>query len=204
MSLNVKAELNTRDRLLEAAISVLATEGEVAIRVDRVAELAGFTKPVLYHYFADREALIAAAQAERFRRTLEVGLEAVIEDASRTTTCEEYVEVTLVWLKTLLGPDGAERRKFRIEVLGSAASRPSLLANVVSSNRIPAGRFADHLRIAESRGWLRPEVDVHDLAQWWIGVLLSRHLFEIDPERFSLASWDAITESVLRSMFITD
>lgn len=204
MVINSDSELSTRDRLLEAAISVISAEGEGAIRVDRVAELAGFTKPVLYHYFDDREGLIAAAQAERFRRSLDIGLVGVIEEAEKATTAEEYLEVTLRWLKSLLGPDGEERRKFRIEVLGSAVSRPALLANVIEVSRVQADRFAVHLRIAESRGWLKPDVRLDELARWWTGVILSRHVFEIDKERYSPTGWDKTTEFVMRAMLTID
>ena len=37
-----------REKILEAAISIIETEGETGVRVDRVVEAAGFTKPVLY------------------------------------------------------------------------------------------------------------------------------------------------------------
>ena len=65
--------LTTRERLLEAAIAIIETQGEGAIRVDQVAELAGFTKPVLYSYFKNREEVIATAQGERYIRALELG-----------------------------------------------------------------------------------------------------------------------------------
>jgi hypothetical protein len=45
-------------------------------------------------------------------------------------------------------------------------------------------------------------VNVTDLAQWWSGVILSRHFAEIDKEHFDMDTWDAITESVLRSMIV--
>lgn len=196
------SELSTRDRLLEAAIAVISAEGEGAIRVDRVAELAGFTKPVLYHYFDDREALIAAAQAERFRRSLDIGMVTVINEAHEATTADEFLEITLRWLRSLLGPDGEERRKFRVEVLGSAVSRPVLLASVVEVSRVQTERFATYLGIAKSRGWLKPEVRVKDLARWWIGALLSRHMFEIDKEDSLVENWDAVTEFVMRSMVV--
>ena len=44
-------DLSTRDRLIQAAISIIETEGEAGVRVDQVAALAGFTKPVLYAHF---------------------------------------------------------------------------------------------------------------------------------------------------------
>lgn len=204
MSADTDPELSTRDRLIEAAISIISVEGEVGIKVDRVAALAGFTKPVLYYYFTDREDVIAAAQAELFRRSLEIGLAQALQDARHAKTAREYMDVTSQWMRTLLDEGGEQRRRFRIEVLGSAVSRPALLEKVVEVSRQQVERFASHLQIAESRGWLKPDVDVNDLARWWIGLILSRHMFEIDKEHSSLGNWDAITEFVLRAMIIED
>ena len=67
----------TRDKILEAAIAIIEVEGEAGVRVDRVVETAGFTKPVLYHHFDDREDLVIAAQGERYRRSFDDALVAL-------------------------------------------------------------------------------------------------------------------------------
>lgn len=193
---------STRDRLIEAAISILETEGESGIRVERVAALAGFTKPVLYHHLGDREGVIAAAQAVRFQRSLEAGLGAVAELIEASSSAEEFLAAMRAMLRTFTEPAGHERRRFRIEVLGASASRPELRASIVAAGRAYIDRFEMPLRLAEARGWLRPVVPIRDLAQWWVGLILGRHVFEIDPDGFDLASWDAVTDSVLRFMIL--
>lgn len=195
-------QLSTKDRLIQAAISIIEAEGEVGIRVDRVAELAGFTKPVLYHHFADREAIIAAAQAERFRRSLASGPSRVAEVMDNISTPQAFFEVMRGWMQSFASKDGEERRKFRIEVLGSAVSRPELLRSVIEANRAYLSEFAMLIRLAQAHGWIRNDVNAKDFAQWWVGLVLSRHLVEIDKEEFSTESWDAITESVMRSVII--
>jgi AcrR family transcriptional regulator len=202
MSQNLETAITTRDRLIDAAISIIEGEGEVAVRVDRVAETAGFTKPVLYHHFADREAVIAAAQAERYRRSLRFGREETADLVNTATTAHDFYVAMKSWVQSFSGPDGEQRRKFRIEVLGSAATRRELLASVNEANRDHVRQLASILRLAQAHGWLRRDVDVTDLAQWWSGVILSRHFAEIDKDHFNMDTWDAITESVLRSMIV--
>lgn len=199
MSRHKNSEMSTRDRLIEAAISTIEAEGEVALRVDRVAEVAGFTKPVLYHHFNDREGIIAAAQAERFRRSLDTGMTAAIERVDSATSATEFLAAMRTLMMDYSGPDGEARRRFRIEVLGSAVSRPALMASVVAASRAHVDRLEMPLRIAEARGWLCPKVPIRHFAQWWVGLVLMRFLFEIDPEGFDPASWDVITDSVLTS-----
>lgn len=201
MSKAIDAELSTRDKLIEAAISIIEKDGEVGIRVDRVAELAGFTKPVLYHYFTDREAIIAAAQAERFRRSLEIGWENLAELLRRAASAHDFLELMRKWINGVSGSEGEARRRFRVEVLGSAVSRPALMASVVEASRIHADRVAVSLELAQAKGWIKPSVSARDLAHWWVGTISTRFLFEIDQESYALESWDEITDLALVSMF---
>lgn len=202
MSQDAVVEMTTKERLVEAAISIIEDEGEVGIRVDRVAELAGFTKPVLYHHFTDREAVIAAAQAERFRRSLSVGAPRLAEILDSVSSAADFFNAMRGWLKSFGEPEGEQRRRFRIEVLGSAVSRPELLRSVIEANRAYISDFAMLLRLAQAHGWLRNDVNAKDLAQWWVGLVLSRHMVEIDKEEFSTEAWDVVTESVIRSMIV--
>lgn len=202
MSRHKNSEISTRDRLIEAAISIIEADGEAALRVDRVAEDAGFTKPVLYHHFKDREGMIAAAQAERFRRSLETGMHEATALVEAAASAEDFLAAMRALLKQYAQPEGEERRRFRIEVLGSAMSRPDLMASVVEASRSHIDKFEMPLRIAEARGWLKPGVPIRHFAQWWVGLVLTRFLFEIDPEGFDPKSWDAVTDSVMESIVL--
>jgi AcrR family transcriptional regulator len=53
-----------RDHLLEVARSLLAAEGPEALRLPRLAETAGVSKPVVYDHFPTRHALIATLLRE--------------------------------------------------------------------------------------------------------------------------------------------
>jgi AcrR family transcriptional regulator len=204
MSRHKETELSTRDRLIAAAITIIESEGEVALRVDRVAEAAGFTKPVLYHHFTDREGIIAAAQAERFRRSLETGIDEATALVEAASSPEEFIAAMRNLLKFYSAPDGEARRRFRAEVLGSAISRPELMVSVIAANRAHIDKFEMPMRIAEARGWLKPGVPIRDFAHWWVGLVFTRFLFEIDPEGFNPASWDAITDDVMQSLVFRD
>jgi AcrR family transcriptional regulator len=190
--------VSTRDRLIEAAIGILEAEGEAGIRVDRVAAAAGFTKPVVYAHFVDREDVIAVAQAERYRRSIAVGYDDTKAMIVAASTSEEFLAGMRRLLAAWSAPDGQERRRFRIDVLGSAVSRPALMASVVAANRALADQIEMPMRLAEARGWLNPGVPIRDFTHWWVGLMLSRFMFEIDPDGFDGASWDALTDQVLR------
>lgn len=190
--------MGTRERLLEVAISMVEARGEAGIRVDEVATLAGVTKPMVYRYFVDREGLVIAVQAERYRRSLQYGLNTIIEDAHRCRSADEFADVLQRWLRSFFSPEGVVRRALRIDVLGSAASRPELRAVVQNMNEAQAEGVASLLRFAQERAWMPLRFDPMTVGIWITGVLLSRHLTEMTPGAFDQAAWDELTLSVVR------
>jgi AcrR family transcriptional regulator len=61
----------SRDRILERAAELIAVHGVEATSLDEVIAAAGVSKSQLYHYFADRDELVAAAVARRCGHVLE-------------------------------------------------------------------------------------------------------------------------------------
>lgn len=67
--------METRRKLLDAALEEFAVNGLAGARIDRIAAAAGISKPMMYVYFGDKEALfdavlmrevMDAAEADRF------------------------------------------------------------------------------------------------------------------------------------------
>lgn len=192
----------TRERILLAAIEILETEGEVGIRVDRVVTMAGYTKPVLYHHFHDRDGLISAAQAERYRQSLSAANSALEQAMGQSSTVGEFFRALRAWIGLQSSDEGVSRRRMRAQVLGAAASRPDLAAQVVEVNRAQAGFLGGWIAVAQERGWVSREVDANQLAMWWIGVQFSRHLAEIDPDHYDASAWDAIAVTAMASFLV--
>jgi len=191
---------NTRERLLEAAISIIEAEGEDGVRVDRVAEIAGFTKPVVYHHFADREDLVVAALSERYFRSISFAVDEIKFAAARCRTAAQFAEVLQKAIESFGSAEGVHRRRLRIEALGAAVSRPILQASLVEANRRQAEAFGEVLQIAHEEGWLRVGAKPLDLAAWWTALNLSRHLIEIDSENFDPDVWTQITNWTVGAM----
>ncbi len=58
------SELDTRIRILEAATTEFAAVGLAGARVDRIAQLAGCNKQLIYHYFGDKNGLFETVMTE--------------------------------------------------------------------------------------------------------------------------------------------
>ena len=196
-------EAGTRERLLAGAITLLEQGGEAAVRVETVAAMAGVARPSLYHFFGDRDGLIIAAQAERYRESLFFNLEFQTEATKKCTTREEFIELVRHSLDYLTNEDGEQRRRVRVEVLGSSVSRPRLRALISEADQQASRGLGSLLRIAQGRGWLTTTYDLDVAATWWFGMMNGRYLVEGENNSTLVRrEWDAIaTHTVLALLF---
>jgi AcrR family transcriptional regulator len=153
----------------------------------------------VYHFFGDRDGLVIAAQAERYRRTLFFG---VVDQTKVVRTCrdrEEFFDLLRAWMRAVGSPDGVERRRVRMQVLGSATSRPKLRSLVEAADAEAAGHLANVIAIAQDRGWTGLRFDPEIAALWWYGMMNGRFLVEGSRSDMGREAWDEIAfEAVLR------
>lgn len=192
----------TRDRILEAAITAIDQGGEASLRIDSIAEAAGITKPSIYHFFGDRDGLVAAAQAERYRRSVLSGLEDAIEATLALNSRGEFEKLLPVYVDIAMDPAGAMRRAGRIQVLGSAVSRPKLTEEVVDATKRAMELTTRVVEIPIERGWIDADVDSEGIALWWISLTLGRHLFDLVDDQRLHERWRAIALANLRYLYL--
>jgi AcrR family transcriptional regulator len=93
------------DRILERAIEVIEAGGEVAIRTNVIAEECGVTAPILYRAFGNREGLVVAAQAERYRRASEVAVAYLVERVTSAGSRAELRDNIIEALDFITSPE---------------------------------------------------------------------------------------------------
>lgn len=188
----------TRERILEAAIAAIESGGEASLRVDAIAESAEITKPSIYHFFGDRDGLIAAAQAERYRLSVVSGLDQAIALTRAATSRDEFEALLPVFVDVAMDSIGALRRAERIQVLGSAVSRPKLTIEIIEATKRAVSLTSELLAIAIHRGWITPTYSEDAIALWWLSLTMERHLFDlIDDDQLHL-EWRAMALANLR------
>ena len=187
----------TRELLLEAAIEVIESEGEQAVKVRDIATRAGVTEPSLYHFFGDRNGLIEEAQAVRFGRgqmdVLAGFANAILDCRSR----EEFVELVRTAFTNALQPARAPQRFTRVNVLGSIQGRPNLQERLADYQRETNKVVGDALRVAQKLGFVRPDLDCYVLAVWTVGLATGRVLIEIDPTLVDGDAWNHLAVEAL-------
>ena len=190
--------------MLAATIAMIEEKGEAGVRVDEIAATAEVAKPSLYHFFGSRAGLIDAAQAERYRGSLNSGLDEVLRRVADCTSAAEFGELARAWITSFTDEAASHRRRVRLEVLGSSVSRPQLRAEVEKADRQATEQLAELGRIAKSRGWAlqSPDLDPYDVAKWLHGLWNGRYLAEITDDPAQIAGWDEVTTTAVMRLLM--
>jgi AcrR family transcriptional regulator len=173
--------LSTRDEILRLTVEAIDGAGEGGVHVSEIAKASNVAVTSIYHFFDNREGLIEAAQASRFAREFTVNANAFSDEVAKCANQEEFRALLRQSLPSFFGPDGARRRADRVNVLGSTFNRPSLTAAV--SDRIVEAtiELSKPLHIAQNKGWIRQDLNVENLAAWYIATITSYAIVELTP-----------------------
>ena len=191
-------ELDTRAKLLNATIDAISSGGESSVRVSTVATAVGVREPSVYHFFKNREALVEAAQIERYRRSyaeLMVPFEAA---ALMSDTWEDFERAVRKILAAVYSPQRAEIRSIRMNVMGAAQTSQTIAAAVIDINHESAESLARVMVFGQDKGWVTKDLDAMALSYWGIGQLNGRVMAEMNSSQVDLEAWDKVSiEAVL-------
>lgn len=85
----------SKRQILDAALAEFAEHGEDGARVDRIAQRAGVSKPLIYAYFGDKRALYAAALRESYVQIREGEHALRLDDLAPDAAIARLVHFTL-------------------------------------------------------------------------------------------------------------
>ena len=188
------------EELLAATITIIDRDGEAAVRVRDVCETCGITAPVLYSHFENRDALIVAAQAKRYNDARLVFLDIFQKMFADINDRDTFVTTLTNFLPLHLDAGRAAHRALRTSVLGSVIGRPDLAAAIAEADRHFTSALREVLGEAQSRGWIRPDVEVGALGLWWVSVVDGRFHMEHFDTGVNPADWDFIALEAARHM----
>ncbi len=194
----MSVELDTRAKLLNATIDAISSGGEGSVRVSSVAAEVGVREPSVYHFFKNREALVEAAQIERYRRSyaeMMVPFEAAALMADSWDDFERSVRKIFAAIYT---PARAEVRSIRMNVMGAAQTSPAIAAAVNEINLENTESLARVMTFGQEKGWVTKDLDAMALAYWGIGQINGRVMAEMNPAEVDLEAWNKVSiEAVL-------
>lgn len=181
----------TRDRILDIAVAALETGGEASIRVNDIAQQAHVAVTSLYHYFGNREGLVAAAHILRYRRSTVNDFEVVRTRVAECTTLDEFRDIiTAAVLGFLESPHHALQREIRIATYAAAVTRPEIAELLPSDLEVTADNMFHLLEPLKERGWVKRDADTRAFGVFYLGVMTGRIFIDIGEAPIDVAAYN--------------
>lgn len=179
----------TRERLIDATIEVIATRGEAAVRMVEIAAVVGIKQPSIYHFFSSRDDLVVAAHRERYRRSVAQALGRFDAEFISATTADEFKDGWVRALRFAFSDERREARAVRLALLAKALTNDDLLREVNDAAYEGHQALAGIIEKAQDAGWVRSDVSALTLAVWTRSMIFGRLVLEIDPDRYDSDEW---------------
>jgi AcrR family transcriptional regulator len=139
----------TRRRILEAALDEFSTHGYGGARVDRVAATAETSKPMIYTYFGDKDALYKAALKEAYVQIREGERQIATEHMDPEDAIRELTRFTMAhfiqkpWFISMLNTENLRRGETVREIEDVAEIQSTIIAQMshILKRGVEDGRF---------------------------------------------------------------
>ena len=188
---------DTRRRILDAAVDLLAKKGYAGFRTAEVAQVAGVSRGALTHHFPAKDELVVAVVQHVFERSTELGR----KRAHRVKSIDEAFKVLV-----------ADSQEFFFSELFLIAMDLAIQGRMREPGANPVGQISAASRLPVEASWLAalieagvpPEV-AEDLLWLTISIvrgLAVRRLWQHDAPRFNrlFKLWRAMVASHLASL----
>ena len=174
---------DTLSLILSEARRVIEERGEAGLRVAELAERCDVAVGLLYHYFKDRQAIIAAVRAQQFAELVDADIDTVDMNIADETTVEGLLSASIDNFGANL--DDKQRRANRWGRLAilAAAEHNEILRKEVSAQQIRSSRaLINVIEKAQSQGLVRTDISARAIALLVEAVPLGTVLADINPE----------------------
>lgn len=192
-------DLPARERILRAAVEIVARDGEAALRLADVAAAAGVALSLTTHYFRTRDQLVAEALAARF-----TGL--VRDDLAQVAAAVGADDAAGFWdgvrrlTAEVLDRGRAEQRLMRLATVGGAHGRPELAARFGEEMASLLDEFGIVLASAQTRGFIRDDVDARALGTFIHAYTLGMVAADLDVRPSAIADVLAVVDQFFVAM----
>lgn len=190
----------TRTALIDATIALLDERGEQGLRIADISRRSGISVGSLYHHFGSRDGLLKAARARQFRSSHSTYGAIFIEMAASAASADDFVAALREMLPLLHSRERASERIRRFAYIGSAATRPDLLAEIRREETELVTQGAELAKTLIDRGWVKQGISARALTAFSVALELGAIVLDLDEEQ-SEDEWWRVVQLANESLF---
>ena len=174
---------DTLSLILSEARRVIEERGEAGLRVAELAERCDVAVGLLYHYFKDRQAIIAAVRAQQFAELVDADIDTVDMNIADETTVEGLLTASITNFGANLDDEQRRANRWGRLAILAAAEHNEVLHKEVSAQQIRSSRaLINVIEKAQSQGLVRTDISARAIALLVEAVPLGTVLADINPE----------------------
>lgn len=155
---------NQREHVLDAALELLREHGMPGLTMSALAERAGMSRPTLYHYFPDVDAVLAAWVGQEMERSVT----ALVADA---VAIDDPIARLAHLVETQARTFASQQHRLSAEHFESEAGSPAVRREVTARMEPLRQLLADTVAQARDHGNLRSTIDPELAADLILGLL---------------------------------
>ena len=174
---------DTLSLILSEARRVIEERGEAGLRVAELAERCDVAVGLLYHYFKDRQAIIAAVRAQQFAELVDADIDTVDMNIADETTVGGLLSASIDNFGANLDDEQRRANRWGRLAILAAAEHNEILRKEVSAQQIRSSRaLINVIEKAQSQGLVRTDISARAIALLVEAVPLGTVLADINPE----------------------
>ncbi len=186
-----------RTQILEAASQCFSRDGLHGTTIQNIIRQSGLSAGAIYSYFASKDEIIEAINAERHARERE-SITAACRGADLRNTLEQLSQY---FFGSLRQADERERRRVGIQLWAEALRNQRILAIVREGVDEPRKLLAGLIENAQRRGNLRPDLSADAVARVLIALYHGFILQQAWDEQAELEAFLAVVDAALGPLF---
>lgn len=169
----------TAAAIVDAALSIVGPGPVADLTVEQVQLAAGASTSSVYHYFGNRQGLLAAVEKERYRRLALAEDRGRLDAGADSESSEEFLQfIADELVRIATDPDAVEVREQRLRVAALALDDDDVFErmSIIQAEmfRVIGALVADGQR----RGLVNPAIDPVAYCAWFHGMTLGRTVTE--------------------------
>jgi AcrR family transcriptional regulator len=176
-----KEQILTRERILDAVSEQLERTGIAGLRLKDVADLLNVSVPSLYRFFADREAMIAAAYVRDFAEQTFIDLDQLRIVFSGAATAEDYRNGLRTVVVDIFGEHSRQIRWRKLSAMAATHHDPVLMEQIGRIQAEFTSRIAEMFEAARQRGWVKNSINALAFAYAVQGLTMGPLFADVAP-----------------------
>lgn len=192
----------TLEMILAEARTMIEERGENGLRVAELAERCNVAVGLLYHYFADRQAIIAEVRARQYIELARADIDRVTATVAGHGTESDLLNAALRSFGATL--DDALRRRTRwsrLAILAASEHNEVLRDRIRAEQERTTAEFVAVLEQAQRDGIVRTDISARAIALLVEAVPLGTVLADVNPVLApAQQEWARLIEVLLASM----